>query len=1006
MYSFWNRRLCTFLIAFGLLSCSPALATSLPHHRLDISFDLDKQEISGTVDITVPENVRSIIVGSNLHIVSCTINGRTTPAKVKEHRITLPAHPGGNRVWIQYQGVFPNREPRSAANTISKEGVFLLGDWYPAAEAELSYFSLLAQIPRDFEAVSEADSVMVKDSDKERLVKFSFPYPVSNIHFIAARYAVDSARYRTVEIKTYLFPEDRHLADLYLASSKKYLEMYEKILGPYPFQRFAVVENILPTGYGMPTFTLIGRDVLRLPFIPETSLGHEILHCWFGNSVYLDYRGGNWSEGLTSYLADHYYRELKGDSWEYRKKIMEDYESYVHAGNEISLRDFIGGTTRALRAVGYGKAAMVFHMLKNHIGSESFADGVKSLAQKQRFQMTSWQDIERIFSHTAGRDLSGFFKFWLENKGAAAVNLGKVRFTQSEHDYTLKFTVRVSNCSMPALIPVVIRSENKEETKTLSVTASEQDFTFSFNEPPLEIILDPDYDLFRRLKLPEKRPVLSRLLGDSTRTVVLPETGYGQFEPLIQQLERLGFQTMPAQELEYSDLEQNAFLFLGLQDKLEFIFPTAADTTTGFSVEIKKNPFNPERVLGLVLAANRAQVQYVAGKLRHYGGYSTLKFINGKNVEKQTEQGQRGIRQETGPPATGIASGSILFLSDIIARLADKTVVYVGENHDRYGDHLMQLEVIRQLHRIHPQLAIGMEMFQRRYQKALDDYISGNSNTQEFLVHSRYFSTWRFNYHLYDDILHYARNHGIPIIALNQDNKLVSKVAQQGLGQLNEEEKARLPQEMVSGDTTYEKRLRDAFEMHRTELPGGRAPRNFEFFLQAQILWDETMAETIASFLADSPEHHLVVLAGSGHLAYGSGIPKRVYRRIPHSYAIVLPNPKGVPEPGMADFIVFPSEVEAPEEPKLGIFLDTSKDQLKVARLVEGGGAQTAGLKKGDIVLAVGDHQMKDIDHLKAYLATKYVGDRVEVTVKRGKKKLKLEVDLETPVRHHPSIIK
>jgi hypothetical protein len=467
--------------------------------------------------------------------------------------------------------------------------------------------------------------------------------------------------------------------------------MYEKMLGPYPFQRFAVVENILPTGYGMPTFTLIGRDVLRLPFIPETSLGHEILHSWFGNSVYLDYQGGNWSEGLTSYLADHYYKELEGDSWEYRKKVIEDYESYVYASNEIFLRDFIGGTTRALRAVGYGKAAMVFHMLKNRIGSESFADGLKSLAQKQRFQMTSWQDVERIFSRTAGKDLSGFFKCWLENKGAAAVNLGKVRFIQSDRDYTLEFTVRVSNCAMPALIPVVIRSEDKEYRKTLSVSASEQNFTFSLKGPPQEIILDPDYDLFRRLKLPEKRSVLSRLLGDPTRTVVLPETGSGKFESLIRELESLGFQTMTSQELDHSDLERKAFLFLGHQDKLEFIFPGAADDTIGFSVEIKKNPFNPERVLGLVLAENPAEVEYVAKKLRHYGGYTTLKFVKGKNVEKQTEPSQRGIRQETGPPATGIAASSILFLSDIISRLADKTVVYVGEKHDRYGNQLMQL---------------------------------------------------------------------------------------------------------------------------------------------------------------------------------------------------------------------------------------------------------------------------------------------------------------------------
>jgi len=1001
MASFWNGRLFIFVIVFFLLSCSPALATSLPRHRLDIAVDLVRQQISGTVDITIPENVQSIVVGSNLRIRSCTLNGRIISSRVKDHRLNLPAHPDGSRVWIEYQGVFPNKERSIAANSISRAGVFLLEGWYPAADVELAYFALLARIPQGFEAVSEADSVILKDSDKERLVKFSFPYPVPHIHFIAARYVVDHDRYRSVEIKTYLLPEDQHLADLYLTSSKKYLEMYEKMLGPYPFRRFAVVENILPTGYGMPTFTLIGREVLKLPFIPETSLGHEILHSWLGNSVYVDSKGGNWSEGLTSYLADHYYEELEGKGWEYRKKIIENYESYVNEDNESSVQDFISGDSRALRAVGYGKAAMIFHMLRNRLGSEVFGNGLRLLAQKQRFQMTSWQDIERIFSQTAGQDLGGFFEFWLENKGAAAVNLDKVWFTQSDDDYRLEFTVRVSNSSLPVLVPAVIRSGHEEERKTLSLAASEQSFALTLKERPQEVILDPDYDLFRTLKLPEKRPVLSRLLGDPTRTVVVPEDDFEKFKSLIQELKSRGFQTLSAEKLEHHDLGQKAVLLLGPQDELDFIFPQAADTIDGFNLKIKKNPFNPKRVVGLALAESSVEVQRVAGKLRHYGHYSTLKFNKGENVEKQTEQSQRGILRETGPPATGIASRSILNLSDIISRVSDRKIVYVGERHDRYGDHIVQLEVIRGLHQIHNKLAIGMEMFQRRYQKALDQYISGKSNTHEFLLDSRYFSTWRFNYHLYEDILQYARKHGIPVIALNQNNEVVSKVAQQGLKQLNEEEKAQLPNEMVFGNTSYEKRLRDAFEMHQTELPGGGAPQSFEFFLQAQILWDETMAETIASFLADRPDHHMVVLAGSGHLAYGSGIPERAYRRNAKTYAIVLPSLEERLEPGMADFIVFPSEVEVPEEAKIGIILDTSEGQLEIVRLVEGGGAQTAGLKKGDIVLAVDTREMKDIDHLQAYLATKYVGDTVEVRLQREKEEVELMVQLGPPVQRH-----
>lgn len=199
---------------------------------------------------------------------------------------------------------------------------------------------------------------------------------------------------------------------------------------------------------------------------------------------------------------------------------------------------------------------------------------------------------------------------------------------------------------------------------------------------------------------------------------------------------------------------------------------------------------------------------------------------------------------------------------------------------------------------------------------------------------------------------------------------------------------------MFFDDKPYEKRLRGVFEMHQTELVGAKTPQVFEYFYQAQILWDETMAETIVSFLRNSPDFRLVVLTGNGHLAYGSGIPKRVYRNIAKDYAIILPDPGKLSEPSMADFIVFPSKIEAPAEAKLGVILDTSGEKFKVADLVQGGGAKKAGVEKGDIFLAMDAIRVKDLDDIRASLATKYVGDTVKVQVRRDQTELELTVVL------------
>lgn len=265
-------------------------------------------------------------------------------------------------------------------------------------------------------------------------------------------------------------------------------------------------------------------------------------------------------------------------------------------------------------------------------------------------------------------------------------------------------------------------------------------------------------------------------------------------------------------------------------------------------------------------------------------------------------------------PVNGFALKDLFSQAAIVERVADKTIVYLGEVHDDYADHLMQLEFIQALYRRHANLAIGMEMFERRYQNVLDDYLAGSIDEEKFLKESHYFSTWGYNYCLYRDIIQYAKTHGIFVLATNQEVKLVERIAKVGLGGLTPAEKALLPEKMDFSDKAYENRLRRAFEMHQTELPPGKAPPVIEYFYQAQIVWDETMAQSIADFLNQHPACHLAMLAGTGHLAYGSGIPRRAFRRNGRDYAIILPNPQGLVEPKLADFVVFTESVKAPEK--------------------------------------------------------------------------------------------
>lgn len=203
-----------------------------------------------------------------------------------------------------------------------------------------------------------------------------------------------------------------------------------------------------------------------------------------------------------------------------------------------------------------------------------------------------------------------------------------------------------------------------------------------------------------------------------------------------------------------------------------------------------------------------------------------------------------------------------------IPRLAAQGVVFIGETHDRYDHHLIQLKIIRQLHARYPNLAIGVEFFQQPFQHVLDDYIAGRLELRELLMQTEYYDRWGYDFRLYAPILDYAQKHHIPIIALNLPTEITRKVGRTGLTSLSLQEQAWVPKTLNNSVPGYRKRLEAVFAQHPHHQGSG-----FENFYTVQLLWDEGMAERAAQFLHTHPDRPLVILAGAGHIADRLGIP-------------------------------------------------------------------------------------------------------------------------------------
>ncbi|MDA8165119.1 MAG: ChaN family lipoprotein, partial [Desulfobacteraceae bacterium] len=856
-------------------------------------------------------------------------------------------------------------------------------------------FELTAIIPEGFEAVSEANEIITSQEANGKEVRFRFPQPVEAIHFVAGPYVVEKVPFgEGKELYTYFFPEDRELAADYRAKTLGYLSRYEREIGPFPYARFSVVENRLPTGYAMPTFTLLGQMVVRLPFITDTSLGHETLHQWWGNAVGIAAGQGNWCEGLTTYLADQAFAADKGKGASFRKDQLIKYESYVHKDNRMPLSKFVGVTGRQevqdedLRAIGYSKCSMVFHMLRQRLGDEKFFAALRDFYARMRYKAAAWPDLIASFQRAAGEDLGPFFDQWLNRDDVPRLTVDKLRMDTSDGKQELVFELRQKAEKPYALdVPVTIATVGGVLRERIAIDRASQEVRIPVPTLPGSLVLDPGYDLMRRLDTAELPPVWSLFEGAPKKLAIMAPEEETRFRPLLDALAGYGVTVKAPADVTDAELAENALLFLGTgTPQARGLFAEPNLPATGFTIAVRPHPLKPGSVAVLVASAGPEETAKAAPKLRHYGKYGYLHFESGRMVEKKVPESEAGEQYSIFEPPLGVPTARTMTFDEILAQLMGSRVIYVGETHTSYEDHLLQLRVIESLYQRDPRLAIGMEMFSRPVQDVLDAYIAGKLTEKEFLKKSHWYERWKFDYRLYRDILDFARRNRIPVIALNAEKEIVSKVFKEGgPSGLTAEERKQLPPDRDLELPDYQERLEAVFTMHRDEVNRAdpAAAGSFAGFIQAQSLWDETMAATAAGYLRDHPDHRLVVIAGVGHVDKESGIPPRVARRLAVKQAVVINSHGGEIDPATSDYVLFSPEVELPPAAMLGVALGEKDGSVVVEAVFPHSPAHTAGLKKGDLVLAMDGEPVEALEDLKIDMLGHKKGDTVRLLIVR-----------------------
>ena len=972
-----------FLSVAGLAMASDiktgaGVAEKIPACSINVSFDLNGASLSGTEAIDLPEGQYKIYTGG-LKITSTSMTtAQVSPVLRKDH---IEAY-GPGTLNISFQGRFTGAGEALPAEVpgggvINNDGVELTGLWYPQMDG-LATYEMKALVPHEFSAISESDEIQYTDTASGRLYSFRFAHPVGGISLVAAKYQELSTNVDGITVYTYFFPADEDLAQTYLDYAKKYFSMYNRLFVHYPYKRFSVVEGAMPTGLSMPTFTLLGRDVVRLPFIPGTSLGHEIVHQWFGNYVYCNTSEGNWLEAITSYLADHHLAELEGKGWQYRKKIMTDYASYVNPSNEITIAQFRERTSPATMAIGYGKGAMMFHMLRKMKGDKDFYAAVRKLITDNEFRYASWDDVKKAFQSVYKEDLGWFFDQWLYRKGVPGFAVMDGTPLVLHGKPVASFYIDQGEKPYRLSLPATIVTDKGTENTMLQIAAPKQSFQLNAAATPQSVIFDENYDVMRTLAPDELPPLISRLMGAKKKILVYPadKKEQSKYNDFIKYFTGMGFASKSEEQLTDNEIRENTLLVLGNGTAVEKrLFGRAEGRGPGFVIDVRINPIATSRVVAFANASSADDARLAAPKIQHYGQYSWLRFEGGIIREKKAAVSKRGQPLDLSEEIQAVEPARSLGLNQVIKKVSGFPVIFIGERHTNYEDHKVELDVIRALHREGKKIAIGMEMFQVPYQFALDDYIAGKIDERQFLKKSQYFSRWGFDYNQYREIIEYAKANHIPIVALNIRAGIVDKVSRGGLDSLTPKEKKAIPADMDMSNSAYRKRLEDVFYSHPGKL-------NFHDFYQAQIIWDETMAHSAAAYMAKNPGVQMIILAGAEHVMYSDGIPDRLKRRTGKDYCTII---NGEYDKGVGNYVVFAAPMEAPEAPKLGIYTEEKDGGLFVKSVLPDSPAYRAGIKESDRITEVDGWEVSGLNDVKIAMFDKLPGQVVRVRVVRRK---------------------
>jgi uncharacterized iron-regulated protein len=368
------------------------------------------------------------------------------------------------------------------------------------------------------------------------------------------------------------------------------------------------------------------------------------------------------------------------------------------------------------------------------------------------------------------------------------------------------------------------------------------------------------------------------------------------------------------------------------------------------------------------------------------------------------------------------ATGDVRAYDRVIETAAAAPVVMLGETHPHVDHHRWQLAAIGALHGRRPDMVLGFEAFPRAVQPVLDRWVAGELSEEDFLHAADWSGNWGFDPELYLPMFHFARLHQVPMVALNVERELVSRIRDEGLATIPEGERHGLTEPKAPSDA-YLDSLAETFGQHletraESEAPadaadalpqdhaeagdGAPAPSDvrsdprFQRFVKVQTTWDRAMAQALADASRREGAPLVVGVLGSGHLERGFGVPYQLTDLGIDDATVLLPMPPAETcdayreEVAEALFILPPlgEHADGPSGPKLGVMIETAEDRVRVLQVMEDSIAASADIRDGDSILEAAGLPLASTSDLIGIVQQQAPGTWLPLSIERDGKTL------------------